>query len=68
MGVRRARLSVQVIAVVEQDDQPEVGDRCEDRRPIAEDRTHGAAPHRQPAPVPGFRPEVGGQQDVTVDR
>ena len=44
-GVRvgRARLGVQVVAVVPDRDQPEVGDRREHRRPGADDHRHLAA-------------------------
>ena len=50
--VRRPRLGVQVVAVVPDHDQAELGDRREHRGPGARDDPDLAAPHRQPAAVP----------------
>ncbi len=60
--VRRARLGVQVVAVVPAHHQAEVGDRREHRRPGADDRPDGPAAHREPPPIPLGRAEVGGQR------
>ena len=60
--VRRARLGVQVVAVVPDDDQPEVAHRGEGRRAGADGDLHAAAQHRQPAAVAHGRAEVGAQR------
>ena len=67
-GVRvgRSRLGVQVVAVVPDREQAEVGDRGERGGPSADDRAHGPPPDGQPAPVSLGRPEISGQRDVLV--
>ncbi len=62
--VRRARLGVQVVAVVPEHHQAEPGDRGEHRGPGARDHADLAPAHRQPAPVPLGRAEVRGEADV----
>ena len=65
-GVRvgRARLVVQVVAVVPDGQQAEVGDRRVGGGARADDRSDRAALDRQPPAVPLGRPEVGRQRDV----
>ena len=63
-AVRRARLGVQVVAVVPHDDQAEVGHGRPGGRPGPDRDPHPAAPHGQPAPVALGRPEVGREDDV----
>ena len=63
--VGRARLGVQVVAVVPDDDEPEVADRGEHRGPGADHRAHLAAPDREPAAVALGRP---GSADRTTCR
>ena len=64
MRVRRSGLGVQVVPVVPDRDQAEVGDRGEGGGPGAGDDPYRAAADGQPAPVALGRPEVGGQRDV----
>ena len=65
-GVRvgRARFVVEVVAVVPDGQQAEVGDRRVGRGAGADDRADRAALDRQPPPVALGRPEVGRQRDV----
>ena len=63
-GYGRARLGVQVVAVVPEHHQAEPGDRGEHRGPGARHHPDQAAAHRQPAPVALGRAEVRGEADV----
>ena len=62
--VRRAALGQQVVAVVPEHDQAEVVNGGEHGGAGARRDPHRAAQHRQPAPVPFGRAEIGGQADV----
>ena len=64
MGVRRARLGVQVVAVVPDRDQPEVVDRGERRGAGADHDPPGAPGHGEELAVAARRPRAGGQHDV----
>ncbi len=66
--VRRARLVQQVVAVVEDGDQTEVGDRGEHRAPGAGHHPDVAAQRGQEAPVPLRRSQLGGQRDEAAGR
>ncbi len=62
--VRRPRLGVQVVAVVPDGEQPRVGDRRVSRCPRPDHRADAPSPHREPAPVPLGRAQVGAQRHV----
>jgi hypothetical protein len=62
--VRRAWLGVQVVPVVPERDQPEVGDRREHRRPRAHHHRHPPAAGGEERAVPLGRPERRGERDV----
>ncbi len=61
--VRRARLGVQVVAVVPDHEQARVRHRRERGRARADDDARPAAADGQPPPVPLRRPQVRGQRD-----
>ncbi len=67
-GVRvgRARLGVEVVAVVPDDDEPQVVDRGEGGRAGADHDPAGAARDREEVPVARGRAAVGGQADVVA--
>ena len=62
--IGRVLLGVQVVAVVPDDDEPEVGDRCEHRRPGPEHDADLSAADAQEAAIALSRPELRAQLDV----
>ena len=66
VGVRRARLGEEVVAVVPLGHQTEVVDRGEGGRPGARDDLDVPAGDGEEGPVARGRAEVGGQHDVPV--
>ena len=60
------RLGVQVVAVVPDREQADVGDRGERRGPGADDRPDVTPAHREPAPVAFGRPEIGRESYVAT--
>ena len=62
--VRRAGLGVQIVAVVPEHHQAELGDRGEHRGPGARHHLDQAPAHGQPAAIAFSRPEVRAQADV----
>ncbi len=66
VGVGRARLGVQVVPVVPHEDQAEVRDRCEHRRPGTHDNPGTSTADGEKAPVPFGRAGIGAQRDETA--
>ncbi len=62
--VGRVGVGVAAVAVGPDDDQAEVADGCEDRRPGADRGVHRAPADGQPAPVAFLRPGLGGEHRV----
>jgi hypothetical protein len=61
VGVRRARLGVQVVTVVPDHDQPDIVDRRPHRRAGSDDGPHVTATYREEPSIPLGRPKVSGQ-------
>ena len=66
MRVGRARLGVQVVAVIPDHHEAKVVHRREGRGPRSDDHAHLPARDGQPSAVPLGRAEVGGQRDELV--
>jgi hypothetical protein len=64
MRIGRPRLGVQVVAVVPDCEQSEIGNRRERGGPSSDDRAHGAPPDSEPPAISLGRAEICGQREV----